>query len=91
MIAPEYQFVLREAFPKLELGQAESLEHTLELAQKRLDQAIADVVRQEMNKTGSQGNPETLAERVREVWRREKEVLDVITGLQGAVRAAGKL
>jgi len=89
MISLEYQFVLREALPKLELGQAESLENTIELAQKRLDQAIADVVRQELNKSGSQTNPETLAERVREVWRREK-VLEVITGLGGALRAAGK-
>lgn len=91
MIEPEFQFVLREAFPKLELGQAESLEHTIELAQQRLDQAIADVVRQELNKSGSQTNPETLAERVREVWRREKEVLNIITGLQVALRVAGKL
>ena len=89
MISLEYQFVLREALPKLELGQAESLENTIELAQKRLDQAIADVVLQELNKSGSQTNPETLAERVREVWRREK-VLEVITGLGGALRAAGK-
>jgi hypothetical protein len=90
MIEPEFRFVVREAFPKLELGQAESLEHTIDLAQKRLDQAIADISRQELHKTGSQTNPETLAERVREVWRREK-VLEVITGLQGALGAAGKL
>lgn len=89
MIAPEFLFVLREEFPKLELGQAESLEHTIELAKRRLGKAIAEVVTQELNKTGSQTNPETLAERIREV-RRRQEVLADITGLQVALDAAGK-
>jgi len=85
-----FDFVRSAAFPALVEGQAESLENTLELARKRVDTAIRDVA-QELNVSGSQTNPELLAERIREVWRRKSEVLDVIRGLEVALDAAGKL
>ena len=85
-----FDFVRSAAFPALAEGQAESLEKTLELARKRVDTAIRDVA-QELNVSGSQTNPELLAERIREVWRRKSEVLDVIRGLEVALDAAGKL
>lgn len=84
-----FDFVRGAAFPALVEGQADSLENTLEVAQRRLDAAISAVA-QELNLSGAQGNPETLAERIREVWRREKEVLEVISGLQVAIGACGK-
>ena len=83
-----FDFVRSEAFPALVWGQADSLEHTLELARKRVDTATRDIAR-EMNVSGSQGNPEMLAERIREVRRRQEVVAD-IAGLQVAVGACGK-
>ena len=83
-----FDFVRSVAFPALIEGQADSLEHTLELARKRVDTATRDLA-QELNVSGSQGNPETLAERIREVRRRQEVVAD-IAGLQVAVGAAGK-
>lgn len=84
-----FDFVRSAAFPALVEGQAESLENTLELARKRVDTAIRDVA-QELNVSGSQCNPETLAERIREVRRRQNEVMADIAGLQVSVGACGK-
>ena len=83
-----FDFVRSAAFPALVEGQADSLEHTLELARKRVDTAARDVA-QELNVSGAQANPEMLAERIREV-RRRQEVMADIAGLQVAVGAAGK-
>ena len=88
MIDPAFGWVDRPEFPELSLGQADSLDLTIDLAQRRLGQAIYDVA-QELNRSGSQCNPEALAERVREVRRRQEVVAD-IAGLQVAIGACGK-
>lgn len=90
MIAPEYQWVNAQSCPRLVGEQAASLEHTVEAAERHVDKAIVAVI-DELNVSGSQTNPELLAERIREVWRRKSEVLDVIRGLEVALDAAGKL
>ena len=89
LIEPEFSWVTLPSCPHLIEGQADSLEHTIELAHKRVDQAVVDCI-QELNVSGSQASPELLAERIWEVKRRRK-VLAVIAGLQVSLGGAGKL
>lgn len=88
MIAPEFSFVRSDSFPNLSDGQEQSLAATIHIARRRVEEEIFRVAA-ELNESGSRANPEMLAERIREV-RRRQEVLADITGLQVAVGAAGK-
>lgn len=88
LIDPEFAWVALPSCPHLIEGQVDSLENTIEIAHRRVDQAVADCI-QELNVSGSQANPEMLAERIWEVKRRRR-VLAAIAGLQVALGAAGK-
>lgn len=88
MIEPEFRWVLEPSCPALVGEQAACLEHTVEVAERRVGKAISAVI-DELNVSGSQTNPELLAERIREV-RRRKEVLADVAGLQVALSGRGE-